>query len=407
MLLAGAIHGWHQLLIGDVEGANARLAPVIELTPLVMNIGAEGLHLAQLVAIHHVVTERWDDADALINSICQRARDNGWEATLAVASGTGAALAYRRGDLRRAFALGSGDLLDGASAPVSRGWALALLAQITASLGLVDETEAHAAKAIEHANRFSLPVLASWAGHALGHLALSRGDVDGALRHLERTDHDFASRALREPGLVAWHGDYIEALILAGHRRRAELAVDSLADVAESTGRMWAHGVVCRARAMLATPDERVRWYDAALAWHEQLGNPLERARTLLCRGRDARTDRSHDDTAGVDDLLDAASMFERLGATRWATVATDLLPNGLIRPRCASPTTRLAAVLSSAERRVADAVGRGLTNRQTAGELCVSPKTVDFHLRNIFRKLGVRTRTELALLVVANQAHA
>jgi len=390
LVLANAVHGWHQLLSGHVEPAAARLAPVVQLAPVAVQMGADHVHLSQLVAIHHVVTERWDEADELLATIADTARDHGWVGALALATGTEAALAFRRGDLRRAYALGSRELLGDALAPIPSGWAKALRAQIAAALGDDEQTLALAAQAEEHARRFALPVLSAWAGHALGHLALSHDDAVTALRHLARTDLEFDSRGLREPGLVGWQADHIEALVRTGRRHQAAAAIERLADAAEATGRAWAHGVVCRSRALLAAGDEQAHWFEEALRWHDKLEVPLERARTLLCRGRASAQARGH----GRDDLNAALHLFERHGAMRWAGLTESLLDAHAPVAHHAVPS----AVLSAAEHRVADAIGRGLTNREAASALFVSPKTVDFHLHNIFRKLDVRSRTELAV---------
>jgi DNA-binding NarL/FixJ family response regulator len=65
-----------------------------------------------------------------------------------------------------------------------------------------------------------------------------------------------------------------------------------------------------------------------------------------------------------------------------------------------AAPVDALAAALSAAELRVAEAVASGLTNRQAADRLFLSAKTVDFHLQSIYRKLAIRSRAELATQV-------
>jgi DNA-binding CsgD family transcriptional regulator len=197
--------------------------------------------------------------------------------------------------------------------------------------------------------------------------------------------------------VVAWHGDHLEALVLAGRPWSAQTAVDDLAELAERSGRAWAHGVVWRIRAMLASGSERAACYEQALAWNETFGSPFERARTLLCRGRDLRAD---GDRVGTD-LSEAARAFDRIGAVRWAALARSLLDDGATRPATACRRS-IERELSCAELRVADVVARGLTNRETASELFVSVKTVDFHLQNIYRKLGVRSRTELARRVAS-----
>jgi DNA-binding NarL/FixJ family response regulator len=87
--------------------------------------------------------------------------------------------------------------------------------------------------------------------------------------------------------------------------------------------------------------------------------------------------------------------MFETLGAVKWEREARAILGTA---DRTARPA--LTTVLTPAELRVALAVGEGMTNRRAATALALSPKTVDAHLQSIYRKLGLRSRTELALAV-------
>ena len=70
-----------------------------------------------------------------------------------------------------------------------------------------------------------------------------------------------------------------------------------------------------------------------------------------------------------------------------------------------ASAGVSLAARLSQAELRVALAVGQGASNREAAGALFISAKTVDYHLQSIYRKLGLRSRTQLAAIVLSNES--
>ena len=90
------------------------------------------------------------------------------------------------------------------------------------------------------------------------------------------------------------------------------------------------------------------------------------------------------------ESLEDARSRFRALGARVWEARADEALAR--IGGRSASPTD-----LSETERRVADVVSLGLTNKEAADRLFMSVKTVESNLRRVYRKLGVRSRTELA----------
>jgi len=90
---------------------------------------------------------------------------------------------------------------------------------------------------------------------------------------------------------------------------------------------------------------------------------------------------------------------FDRLGARPWAERARrELSP----RRRPARPSTDPSSILTAHETQIASLVRRGATNREIAAALFVTDKTVEYHLSNVFRKLNVRSRTELALRLVS-----
>ena len=116
---------------------------------------------------------------------------------------------------------------------------------------------------------------------------------------------------------------------------------------------------------------------------------PFERARTQLAFGR--RLHRARRRAEAREHLRAALDGFEQLGAEAWAGQAeAELRAAGARRHR--EPGT----ALTSQELRVAAAVRLGASNRDIAADLFLSPKTVEFHLRQIYRKLGVRSRTQL-----------
>jgi DNA-binding CsgD family transcriptional regulator len=123
------------------------------------------------------------------------------------------------------------------------------------------------------------------------------------------------------------------------------------------------------------------------LELHHGLGEPFERARTLLVLGSVQRRDRKK--RVARESLGSALETFDRLGATLWA---------GRTRAELARVGGRApAAGLTPTEDRIAELIASGHTYREVADALFISPKTVQWNLSKVYRKLGIRSRAELA----------
>jgi DNA-binding CsgD family transcriptional regulator len=133
--------------------------------------------------------------------------------------------------------------------------------------------------------------------------------------------------------------------------------------------------------------------FESALAAHDEIREPFERARTELLYGERLRRARRRGD-ARVR-LRAALEVFEWLGALPWSERARhQLRASGVGRRRTG---ILLDASLTEQELRVARLAAEGSTNREIAASLFISTKTVEFHLGNVYRKLAVRGRIELA----------
>jgi DNA-binding CsgD family transcriptional regulator len=127
---------------------------------------------------------------------------------------------------------------------------------------------------------------------------------------------------------------------------------------------------------------------ERSMAEHDRLGWPFERARTLLALGVVRR--RGRQKRAARQALVQALALFDGLGARLWTAKTTaELARIGGRAPHAGS--------LTPTERRVAELVAEGRTNREVADLLFLSAKTVAAHLTSAYLKLGVRSRTELA----------
>lgn len=225
----------------------------------------------------------------------------------------------------------------------------------------------------------------------LGFAALSLDDYQAAHTHLSRLGSAVADFGLGEPSAVKFLPDEIETLTVLGHIELARSFTRQLEAQGKSLGRPWALATGARCRALLAAVDGDLRSARAAceqaLSYHEQLPMPFELARTLLVKGAIERRARVRQ--AARESFDQSLATFEQLGASLWA---------GKARRELSKITTRPSVHgLTETEGRVAALITQGLTNREIAAAMFVSENTVQTHIRHIFLKLGVRSRTELA----------
>jgi DNA-binding CsgD family transcriptional regulator len=184
--------------------------------------------------------------------------------------------------------------------------------------------------------------------------------------------------------------DAVEAAVRAGQRDQAAARLQSL------RGRVAAAPTAAR-RALLARCEALLGERDPEEAFGEAIAPgtglpPMQRARTELLYGEWLRRERRRTDARAH--LRAAIDIFRRLGAVPWAERAeAELRATGeTARKRDASAVDQL----TPQELQIAGLVTSGLTNREIAAELFLSPRTVDYHLHKVFTKLGIASRTEL-----------
>jgi DNA-binding CsgD family transcriptional regulator len=198
-------------------------------------------------------------------------------------------------------------------------------------------------------------------------------------------------------------GDLVEALLMTGDERRAAAFAREHARIAGGLGRPWALALAARSAAMVADARGRDRAaiaaFQRALAEHERQDRPLERARTLLAYGTFRR--RRRQKLAARERLECAQAMFESAGAERWAERARAEIGR-IGGRRAARPGT-----LSATEAAIATQVAAGRTNREVAAALHLSARTVEWNLSKLYRKLGLRSRTELARFLASEAGSA
>jgi DNA-binding CsgD family transcriptional regulator len=270
---------------------------------------------------------------------------------------------------------------------------LAALSLVQAGRGDAQSALACAREASAITDQLGPGPLQIYSAASLGFAAMAADEYGTALDHMRSAAAAVEGLGGREPAMMQFDPDYVELLARAGDREGALGRLRWLEEAAEQVGSAWARGVAARVRGQLAPDAEAPKHFEEALRWHARDRQPFVTARTRLAYGQRLR--RAGERTASREQLTAAGEAFERLGATRWAERAQEeLRASGQTLRRRSAPD---AEELTPSELQVALRVAEGLTNREVAAAIFLSPKTVEHHLSAIYRKLGIRSRTELA----------
>ncbi len=212
-----------------------------------------------------------------------------------------------------------------------------------------------------------------------------------------------ASEQRLELGWPTWSiAELIEASARLGHPERAALALQRLSERAHSSGSDWALGIEARSRALLSDGDAADRLYREAIERLDRTRIRAELARAHLLYGEWLR--REHRRVDAREQLRTAHEMLARMGIGGFAERARrELLATGeTVRKR----TDETRDELTAQETQIARLAAEGRTNPDIGGQLFLSPRTVEWHLRKVFTKLGIRSRKELpGTLANAEQA--
>lgn len=346
--MSGVCH----VAIEDTAGARPLLARAVEASRTANAAGLLAVQLPWLAALDWVDGE-WTSALALAHEAVLLAPETGWLAQL----------------------------------PNS----LSTLARVEAGFGMADECRTHAEQA---ARAPGGDATRAHAHAAVGLLELGQPDrADEAAAAMERawaaaTDRDPEPAPLLAAQLLP---DLAEARLRAGHATEAAEALARLDKIAANIDRHLARACSARLHG-LSTRTGFAAHFETALRHHDRGGPAFERARTHLAYG--ARLRRTRDRAAARTQLERAVELFERLGAKPWAARArAELVGSGGSAP---APNDLIELTLTPQELQVSLAVRKGLTNVEVASSLFLSVKTVEYHLSNVYRKLGVRSRTQL-----------
>jgi DNA-binding CsgD family transcriptional regulator len=270
-------------------------------------------------------------------------------------------------------------------------WHFAVRAWVAAARGDQETCTSLAEQAAETAMKHGLAVQNTIANWAVGLLHLGLGQWEGAVTRLDRVasaGHPYvAMRAVP---------DLVEAAVRADRPDVAESAATRFAEYAREGGPDWLMALAARCRALITHhPEAKEKLLLEALVFHNRDRRPFNRARTQLLLGEHLRRERRRAEAR--PHLRSAMEDFHHLGASPWEKRAWAELRATGERARRRDPST--LTELTPQQNQIARLVAEGATNREVATQLFLSPRTVDYHLRNVFVKLGISSRAQLMQL--------
>lgn len=273
-----------------------------------------------------------------------------------------------------------------------------VLAAVAAIRGHDDEARRRVSEAIALASRHGLLLAAARPVWVLALLDLGRGRWDDALARLESVSA--ARMGLAGAMAMRTIPDRIEAAVRAGRAEAARPALAAYEGWAARVNLPWIWPRLASCRALLAEGTTATTHFEEALAGAAS-ARPFDLARIQLLYGEHLRRERRRSDSRVH--FRAALEAFEQLGAEPWAERArTELRASGETARR-RDPST--IEQLTPQELQIARLVAAGLSNKEVAAQLFLSPRTIDSHLRSVFSKLSISSRTQLARLPLAEEA--
>jgi DNA-binding CsgD family transcriptional regulator len=274
---------------------------------------------------------------------------------------------------------------------IGRAFVLSARALVSSCLGREEATRSDAEDALALAERGTM--FAEMTGRwALALLELSLDNPAEAHRHLGPLVRRVELAGIDEPGSIRFVTDDVEALIALGDLDAATTELERFEASARRATRRSTLAVARRCRGLLAlasgAADQAFAELGSALDELDRLPLPFERARTLLALGAAQRQARQR--RVARQTLEEALAAFDELGASLWSERTRREL-------RRISGRAPSRGDLTPTERRVAELVAEGRTNKEVAAALFVATRSVEGTLSRVYTKLGVRSRTELA----------
>lgn len=329
------------------------------------------------------------DVESTTTAGLEDARRRGSVVGFALMSAIRGASRYLRGDIAGAL----GDLEGGLEnvpimvlvQPFAHGWTA--LAHI--ERGELDEAERLVSVPDGEADRH---FTYNWVLFARGRLALARGKPAQALEDLLECGRRQVAIPAPSPAVLPWRSEAAIAAWTLGQATVAQELAEEELRLARIVASPRSVGNALRASGLVTDGAAGIALLEQAVATLAHSPSRLEHARALVDLGAARR--RGSQTAAARDALREGLDAAHHYGATALANFARAELVAAGARPR--RPAMRGADALTPSELRVSELAEQGLTNRQIAQALFISTKTVEFHLRNAYMKLRIRSRREL-----------
>jgi ATP/maltotriose-dependent transcriptional regulator MalT len=270
--------------------------------------------------------------------------------------------------------------------------ALTARAIVAAYAGRENDARRDVSEAIGPVSHSGSQLLTASTVAVLGFLEVSLGNYEAAINLLEPPLRKvMAAPEATEIFVASFIPDAIEAMIALGRLDDAANIIKALERNGHRLDRPWMLAIGARGRAMLLAAQGDLKGamvaVEAAMVEHDRLPMPFERARTQLLLGQLQRRRRMK--SVASSTLRSVLEKFEELKTPLWAERTREELARVKVGPQSGT-------ALSAAEQRVAELAASGMTNREVAATMLISPKTVETNLARVYRKLGIRSRAEL-----------
>ena len=353
--------------------------------------------LQQLVYLGtaYLMINALDEALTVLDRTVAAARQCGAVGALPFALAMSAATNYRLGAWERGYAQASEatTLADDIGQAPIRPNSQVMLAQIDAARGR-EKGRSHALTVIREARAMGATFIEAQGLSMLGLLELGIGHPAAAVEPLESCGRLSRQFGVFELGHLQWAAELIEAQVRCGRGAATSETLDIMRGAVHGGTTRLDQAVLARCEGMVSTNADWESHFLRALELHAGRNvRPFELARTELCFGERLRRQRRRKDARLH--LTQAWEIFSDLGAAPWALRASqEIAALGGTAP---GPASHAVDLLTPQEFQVAMAVTGGATNKEAANSLFLSPKTVEFHLSAIYRRLGLNSRAELA----------